>query len=104
MRSGLTAELEISDRHAARRAAGAARGRFAGSATGPLPPWSFRRQPACTGSGGRSSWALSDTTFAEVVSGLEPGDRVVAHAENLPPEDFDPPDPDIKTDMVLATE
>ena len=27
---------------------------------------------------------LTNTTFAEVVSGLEPGDRVIAHAESLP--------------------
>ena len=46
---------------------------------------------------------LSDTTFAEVVSGLKPGDQVVAHAEDLPPEGFDPPDLDIKTDMAIET-
>jgi hypothetical protein len=27
---------------------------------------------------------VSDTTFAEVVSGLEPGDRVIAEADSLP--------------------
>jgi multidrug resistance efflux pump len=27
---------------------------------------------------------LTDTTFAEVISGLEPGDRVIAHSEDLP--------------------
>jgi HlyD family secretion protein len=44
---------------------------------------------------------VSDTAFAEVVSGLEPGNRVVAHAENLPPEGSDLPDPDILMDLAV---
>jgi HlyD family secretion protein len=47
---------------------------------------------------------VSDTTFAEVVSGLEPGDRVVAHAENLPPDGAGPPDPEIMMDLALEEE
>ena len=35
---------------------------------------------------------LSNTTYAEVVTGLEPGDRVVAHCESLPTDDLDLPD------------
>jgi HlyD family secretion protein len=34
---------------------------------------------------------VTNTSFAEVVSGLEPGDRVVAHSETLPATDLDLP-------------
>ena len=47
---------------------------------------------------------VSDATFAEVVSGLKPGDRVVAHAENLPPDGEGPPDPEIMMDLALEQE
>ncbi len=43
----------------------------------------------------------SDTTFAEVVSGLAPGDQVVAHAADLPPNGFAPPDTEVKMDLAL---
>ena len=31
---------------------------------------------------------VTDAEFAEVVSGLEPGDRVIAHSETLPETDL----------------
>ena len=43
----------------------------------------------------------TDTDFAEVVSGLKPGDRVVAHSESLPTADVELPDPEIKVDLAL---
>ncbi len=45
---------------------------------------------------------VTNTSFAEVVSGLEPGDRVVAHSETLPPTDLDvPPDREQTFDLAL---
>lgn len=45
---------------------------------------------------------VTNTNFAEVVSGLEPGDRVVAHSETLPPADLDlPPDREQTLDLAL---
>jgi HlyD family secretion protein len=47
---------------------------------------------------------ISDTTFAEVVSGLEPGDRVVAHADNLPQGGAGLAASDIMMDFTLEGE
>jgi hypothetical protein len=47
---------------------------------------------------------ISDTTFAEVVSGLEPGDRVIAHTGNLPPDGGGLLHPDIVMDLALEHE
>ena len=45
---------------------------------------------------------VTDTSFAEVVKGLAPGDRVIAHAESLPATDLGPPDPKTNLDLALA--
>jgi len=44
----------------------------------------------------------TDTTFAEVVSGLEPGDRVIAHCERLPAEGPGLSDPDTVLDLAMG--
>ena len=44
----------------------------------------------------------TDTTFAEVVSGLEPGDRVIAHCERLPADGPGPSDPETVLDLAMA--
>ena len=43
----------------------------------------------------------TDTNFAEVIKGLAPGDRVVAHSETLPASDLDIPAPDPALDLAL---
>ncbi len=62
-----------------------------------------------TGAGQNWRWSpivlgLTNTTFAEVVSGLEPGDRVIAHAENLPPIESDPAQLHVPRSRVHASE
>jgi len=47
------------------------------------------------------SLGVTDTTFAEVVSGLEPGDRVIAHSESLPPMELGPLDSETISDLAL---
>jgi multidrug resistance efflux pump len=47
------------------------------------------------------SLGLSNTTHAEVVQGLEPGDRVIAHAEGNPTAEFDPPQPETSFNLAL---
>jgi HlyD family secretion protein len=44
---------------------------------------------------------LTNAYFAEVVKGLEPGDRVIAHSENLPATDLDIPAPPETLDLAL---
>jgi multidrug resistance efflux pump len=48
------------------------------------------------------SLGATDTDFAEVVSGLKPGDRVIAHSEGLPSPDVDLPDPAANLDLALG--
>ncbi len=44
---------------------------------------------------------VSNTSYAEVVRGLEPGDRVIARTEDLPATDLNLPDPEPKLDLAL---
>jgi HlyD family secretion protein len=44
---------------------------------------------------------VTNVNFAEVVTGLEPGDRVVAHSESLPTTDLDLPAPAQTLDLAL---
>jgi multidrug resistance efflux pump len=60
-----------------------------------------------TGDGADVDWrwqlvelGVSDSAFTEVVSGLEAGERVVAHSDILPPPEFVPPAAD--TDQAVA--
>jgi HlyD family secretion protein len=67
---------------------------------------SFAAMVVSTASGLQWLWrpievGVSDTGFAEVVSGLEPGNHVVAHAGNLPPDGSELPDPDILMDLAV---
>jgi HlyD family secretion protein len=45
---------------------------------------------------------VTSADFAEVVSGLKPGDRVIAHCENLPTDDLDAPDQEATLDLALG--
>ena len=100
LRSGLTAELKfmVETRHRVPRVPLEAI-RWFGSQT-------FAAMVVSTTTGLHWLWrpielGVSDTTFAEVVSGLEPGDRVIAHSERLPLEGPGTPDPDTMTDLAL---
>jgi hypothetical protein len=44
---------------------------------------------------------MTDATFAEVVSGLEPGDRVIADSTSLPPAELGTHDPETLIDLAL---
>jgi HlyD family secretion protein len=101
LRAGLTAKLEfhIEAHHRVPRVPLEAI-RWRGDRT-------FAGRVKKTGAGAQWSWeavelGLSDSSFAEVVSGLVPGDRVIAHAEDLTPVS-DQPDP-AGTMMELALE
>ena len=43
----------------------------------------------------------SSTNFAEVTSGLKPGDRVIAQSDTLPAPELDTPVPRETLDIVL---
>jgi hypothetical protein len=47
------------------------------------------------------SLGATDTTFAEVLSGLEPGDHVIAHSENLPTPETEIFQSNIVSDLAL---
>jgi HlyD family secretion protein len=100
LRSGLTAELEflVETRRRVPRVPLEAI-RWFGSQT-------FAAMVVSTTTGLHWLWrpielGVSDTTFAEVVSGLEPGDRVIAHSEDLPPAGPGQPDPGVMMDLEL---
>jgi HlyD family secretion protein len=44
---------------------------------------------------------VTDAEFAEVISGLKPGDRVIAHSETLPEADLNLPAPEAPLDLAL---
>jgi hypothetical protein len=44
---------------------------------------------------------VTDSEFAEVVSGLEPGERVIAHSEALPETELLPPPAEAPLDLAL---
>ncbi len=44
---------------------------------------------------------VTDAEFAEVVTGLEPGERVIAHSETLPETDLLPPAAEAPLDLAL---
>jgi HlyD family secretion protein len=86
LREGLSAELkiEIDTRHRVTRIP-LESVRWVGEQT-------FVALATTTAQGPRWLWkpvelGVADTSFAEVVSGLEPGDRVIAESEELPPPD-----------------
>jgi HlyD family secretion protein len=101
LRSGLTAELEflVESRHQVPRVPLEATRSFGdrtfaaiASSTTDGVDWEWR--PISLG--------VTDTTFAEVVSGLKPGDRVIAHSEDLPPMEVAPHDSEtISSDLAL---
>lgn len=100
LRSGLTAELEflVESRHQVPRVPlEATRSfgdrKFAAIATSTTNGADWEWRPISLG--------VTDTTFAEVVSGLKPGDRVIAHSENLPPMEVAPGDSKIVSDLAL---
>ena len=81
--TGLTAELDFlveSKRHVTRVPLEAVRWiddhPFAATVSGPPTDLDWEWRPIALGA--------TDTDFAEVVSGLKPGDRVIAHSEGLP--------------------
>jgi HlyD family secretion protein len=101
MTTGLTAELEFlveSKRHVTRVPLEAVRWiddhPFAATVSGPATDLDWQWRPIALGA--------TDTDFAEVVSGLKPGDRVVAHSESLPAADLEVPDPETKFDLALG--
>ncbi len=60
-----------------------------------------------TTSGPNWQWKLvalgaTDTSFAEVVAGLEPGDRVIAHSERLPAIELGPRELDAPVHIALG--
>ena len=55
------------------------------------PDWQWR--PVALG--------VSDTAYAEVVAGLEPGDRVIFASEGLPTPNLGLPDPKTRLDLAL---
>ena len=82
--TGLTAELEFlveSKRHVTRVPLEAVRWiddrAFAATLGGPAPDLDWEWRPIALGA--------TDTEFAEVVSGLKPGERVIAHSRGCPP-------------------
>ena len=101
MTTGLTAELEFlveSKRHVTRVPLEAVRWiddhPFAATVSGPATDLDWQWRPIALGA--------TDTDFAEVVSGLKPGDRVIAHSETLPAADLDRSDPETKFDLALG--
>jgi HlyD family secretion protein len=89
LRTGLTAELEflVENRHNVPR--------VPLEATRSFGDRTFAAIAISTTDGVDWLWrpislGATDTTFAEVVSGLEPGDRVIAHSECLPPLEVGP--------------
>ena len=44
---------------------------------------------------------VTSTSFAEVISGLKPGDRVIAQSETLPTTELDIPDQEQTLDLAL---
>ena len=44
---------------------------------------------------------VSNTAYAEVVAGLEPGDRVIFASEGLPTPNLGLPDPKTRLDLAL---
>jgi HlyD family secretion protein len=103
LRSGLTAELKFLVKSRRRVP------RVPLESIRPFGDQTFAALVVSTATGLHWLWrpielGISDTTFVEVVSGLEPGDRVVAHAENLPPDGAGLPDPDVMTELALEDE
>jgi HlyD family secretion protein len=99
--TGLSAELEFlveSRRHVTRVPLEAVRWiddrPFAATVSGPATDLDWQWRPIALGA--------TDTGFAEVVSGLKPGDRVITHSESLPATDLDGPDPETKVDRALG--
>jgi HlyD family secretion protein len=101
LRSGLTAELEflVASRHQVPRVPLEATRSFGdrtfaaiASTTPDGPDWEWR--PIALGA--------TDTAFAEVVAGLKPGDRVIAHSESLPPMDLGPPESERISELALS--
>jgi HlyD family secretion protein len=101
MTTGLTAELAFlveSKRHVTRVPLEAVRWiderPFAATVSGPEPDLDWQWRAIALGA--------TDTDFAEVVSGLRPGDRVIAHSEGLPTTDLELPDAETKFDLALG--
>ena len=67
---------------------------FAATVSGPATDLDWEWRPIALGA--------TDTDFAEVVSGLKPGDRVIAHSEGLPIIDLELPDAETKFDLALG--
>ena len=100
LRTGLTAELRflVDTRHQVPRVPLEATRRF-GDQT-------FAAVPISTADSDDWRWkpislGATDTTFAEVLSGLEPGDQVIAHSASLPTTGFGPGDSETRSDLAL---
>ena len=98
--TGLTAELEFlveTKRHVTRVPVEAVRWiddhPFAAALSGAAEGDDWQWRPIALG--------VTSTDFAEVVRGLEPGDRVVAHCESLPVDDIEIPEPGKTLDLAL---
>jgi multidrug resistance efflux pump len=99
--TGLSAELDFqveTRRHVTRVPLEAVRWvddhPFAATLSGPADDADWQWRPIALG--------VTSTDFAEVVSGLKPGDRVIANSERLPIDDMDIPENRPPLDLALG--